>query len=187
VADRYRYRFDPLDARHMADLYSAFDVLPAETGQPIDRAVVALGSEQYSFHRAVHAVERALPAEVSTTWQIGETECVDGVPRNRWLTANEMSTAMAEADVVITHGGAGSILTALAAGKVPVVLPRRMARGEHVDDHQVRMVASLAARGLVIEAHPEELGPEHLHEAAALSASRRGRTIPAPSRTRSVA
>jgi glycosyltransferase involved in cell wall biosynthesis len=27
VADQYRYRFDPLGARHMADLYSAFDVL----------------------------------------------------------------------------------------------------------------------------------------------------------------
>ena len=172
---------------HELDAFSAFDVTTSGRSVPLTHAVVALGSEQYSFHRAVEAVERALPAGVATTWQIGETECRDGVRRNRWLTAAEMSTAMAAADVVITHGGAGSVLTALSAGKVPVVLPRRTDQGEHVDDHQVRMVASLAARGLVIEARPEDLSSEHLETAAALGVDRRGRPAPLTTATRIVA
>lgn len=161
------------------DAFSAFQIGPSLTGPHVASAVVALGSEHYSFHRAVEAVERVVPSGVDITWQIGDTACADDVPRNRWLTADQMTTAMEGADVVITHGGAGSILTALGAGKVPVVLPRRAEYGEHVDDHQVRMVASLAARGLVVQAHPEELTVEHLQTAAALGAVRGGRTVPA--------
>lgn len=159
---------------HELDTFSAFDVTPHPLSRPLTSAMVALGSERFSFHHAVAAVERALPAGVDVTWQIGDTECADGVERNRWLTANAMSAAMASADVVITHGGAGSILTALAAGKVPVAVPRRGTREEACDDHQARMVEGLARRGLVVAVdQPEDLTIEHVRRAAALAVTRR--------------
>ncbi|WP_436699561.1 glycosyltransferase [Nocardioides sp. BYT-33-1] len=164
------------------DAFSAFEVTPAPD-VPLRRVMVALGSEHFPFPRAVDAIVAALPAGVDVTWQVGETLGSDGVERNRWLTARQMTSSMRAADVVITHGGAGSILTALDAGRVPVVLPRQAAHGEHVDDHQVRMVESLSRRGLVV-AVPDatRLAVEHLLEAAALSAVRRSRPalVPAP-------
>jgi UDP-N-acetylglucosamine transferase subunit ALG13 len=48
--------------------------------------------------------------------------------------------------VVITHGGPASIALALAAGHSPIVVPRDPAFGEHVDDHQLRFAAWLAAQ-----------------------------------------
>jgi len=50
------------------------------------------------------------------------------------------------ARVVITHGGPGSIMTAFALGKVPVVVPRDPAYGEHVDGHQLQFCDWLARR-----------------------------------------
>ncbi|GAA3818606.1 glycosyltransferase [Nocardioides panacisoli] len=160
------------------DAFSAFEVRPTGTTSPVTSVLVALGSEQFPFDRAVHAVERVLPPTVEVTWQVGNTDCADGLARNRWLTTTELTTAMARADVVITHAGAGSILTALAAGKVPVVLPRRAGRGEHRDDHQVRMAQGLAARGLAVDAgSPEALSLEHLRLAGALQVTRSSQPI----------
>jgi UDP-N-acetylglucosamine transferase subunit ALG13 len=51
-----------------------------------------------------------------------------------------------ESSVMVTHGGPGSIVLALAAGHRPVVVPRDPSRGEHVDDHQIRFVRWLASR-----------------------------------------
>jgi UDP-N-acetylglucosamine--N-acetylmuramyl-(pentapeptide) pyrophosphoryl-undecaprenol N-acetylglucosamine transferase len=74
---------------------------------------------------------------------------------------------------VIVHGGAGSILTALGHGRVPVVLARSAALGEHVDDHQERMCESLAERGLIVLVRPDEvLEKRHLERAAGMVSRR---------------
>jgi UDP-N-acetylglucosamine transferase subunit ALG13 len=56
------------------------------------------------------------------------------------------------------HAGAGSIMHAVEAGKVPVVMPRRAAFGEHVNDHQVEFAQALAEAGKVVMANtPDDL------------------------------
>lgn len=54
-----------------------------------------------------------------------------------FISYDEMTRRMAEAEVVITHGGTGSIMLVLYHGKIPVVVPRQHRYGEHIDDHQV--------------------------------------------------
>ena len=44
----------------------------------------------------------------------------------------------------------GEALQAFAHGKVPIVVPRQSAFGEHVDDHQVRFARKIADRILVV-------------------------------------
>lgn len=63
---------------------------------------------------------------------------------------DEVQAHMRAARVVITHGGPASIMQALALGKVPIVVPRQSAFGEHVDDHQVRFSQRIADRVLVV-------------------------------------
>jgi UDP-N-acetylglucosamine transferase subunit ALG13 len=60
--------------------------------------------------------------------------------------ADELDRRIAAADVVISHAGPGILASARAAGRVPVVVPRRHASGEHVDDHQVRYARHLATQ-----------------------------------------
>ncbi len=54
-----------------------------------------------------------------------------------------LNAHMREADVVVTHAGVGSVLCAREAGHVPVVVPRLHRYDEHVDDHQLELVAAL--------------------------------------------
>jgi UDP-N-acetylglucosamine transferase subunit ALG13 len=56
------------------------------------------------------------------------------------------------ADVVVTHGGPGTILEASSAGHRPVVVPRQRSYGEHVDDHQLRFAKRLAEDGMIVMA-----------------------------------
>ncbi len=154
------------------DIYSAFTVVESPARR-IERAVVALGTEQFPFVRAIEAVRGVLDPDVEVTWQVGRTtyETPDG-PLNRWLPADVLDAALAQASVVVVHGGAGSVLSALRSGKVPVVMARSAYRGEHVDDHQLTMCEMLAERGLVVLVRPDEaLTHDHLLTAARRRAS----------------
>ena len=62
------------------------------------------------------------------------------------------------ADLIIIHAGAGSIIHTFQAGKVPLVMARTAALGEHVNDHQLQLVAALVAeKRLVAFSKAEEL------------------------------
>jgi len=65
------------------------------------------------------------------------------------MSFDELVERVREARVVVMHAGAGSVLAALAEGKIPVVVPRRRKFGEAVDDHQVSFGRHLARAGLV--------------------------------------
>lgn len=69
--------------------------------------------------------------------------CVD------YLPYDELASAIRRARVVVTHAGVGTIMTALANGKRPVVVPRLRRFGEAVDDHQLELGPRLHQAGLV--------------------------------------
>ena len=63
-----------------------------------------------------------------------------------------------DAELLIMHAGAGSVVHAVGAGKIPVIMPRRTAYGEHVNDHQVEFAQALAAAGkVVVVENPDDL------------------------------
>lgn len=53
------------------------------------------------------------------------------------------------ADIVICHGGTGSLITALQQGCRVIAVPRLFELGEHYDDHQLEICTAFAARGLI--------------------------------------
>jgi UDP-N-acetylglucosamine transferase subunit ALG13 len=59
------------------------------------------------------------------------------------------SNCIERADLLILHGGAGSVIQALLAGRKPVVVPRLSRFGEHVNDHQLGFSTVLAREGWV--------------------------------------
>lgn len=61
----------------------------------------------------------------------------------------EVDALLHRADVVVCHGGPSTIIEARRSGRCPIVVPRLAHLHEHVDDHQDRFVARLAAAGLV--------------------------------------
>ena len=85
----------------------------------------------------------------------------------------ELRQAIADADLVVAHSGIGSALTALEQSKTPVLVPRRPAMGEHVDDHQALIAQELSARSLAVMAEADTLTADDLRRAAAATVRRR--------------
>ena len=74
------------------------------------------------------------------------------------LPFDRMKSYLRDADIVVCHGGTGSVITALREGCRTIVVPRIFENGEHYDDHQAEITNAFAARGLVFPANsPEEL------------------------------
>ncbi|MCA0328880.1 MAG: glycosyl transferase family 28 [Actinobacteria bacterium] len=138
------------------------------------RAVVTLGTiEGYGFRSAVEAVLRVLPGDTEVLWQTGETDVSGlGIEGRVSIPAAELSAAAREADVVIAHSGTGSALMAMAEGKCAIMLPRRIARHEHVDDHQVQIAAELDRRGVAIACEVDALDADVVARAMARTVER---------------
>jgi UDP-N-acetylglucosamine--N-acetylmuramyl-(pentapeptide) pyrophosphoryl-undecaprenol N-acetylglucosamine transferase len=157
-------------------VFDAFEAVPqpAPVGADgIRTAVVSLGTELWPFQRAVDRVLDLLP-HTDIYWQTGVTEVtLHGRRLQQWVPALELHEAFEKADVVITHAGVGSALVALDRGKVPVILPRRQAHREMIDDHQVEFADMMVERSLAVSVDPDELTLDHLSSAANLAVRRR--------------
>jgi UDP-N-acetylglucosamine transferase subunit ALG13 len=107
-----------------------------------------VGSTQIPFERFMRALE-ALPGDRLFV-QHGPVPPPAGAARSQpFMQFPEVIESMEEAEVVVCHAGAGSILCAMRAGHVPVVVPRLKRFGETVDDHQVELARMLAEQGKV--------------------------------------
>lgn len=67
-----------------------------------------------------------------------------------FMSFEQILERMQEASAVVSHAGVGSILCALQAGRVPVVMPREARFDETVDDHQVELAEALAPTGRIV-------------------------------------
>ena len=146
----YQYRGSILDS---------YERGPArETSRSLRRVLVTVGTiRPYGFDRAIRRLDQLLKG-FDVTWQIGETKFQPEHGRiSRLLERDRLLDEVHLADVVIAHAGVGSILVALADGKVPIVLPRLARYGEHVDDHQLDIARLLDDRRLVHLSSPETL------------------------------
>lgn len=62
-----------------------------------------------------------------------------------------------KARVVVCHGGAGTIITALNEGKPVIAVPRRKKYKEHINDHQLELVVALSKNNKILAIHNIEL------------------------------
>ena len=64
----------------------------------------------------------------------------------------QMVKNVADARIIITHGGPASFIMPLQIGKTPIVVPRQHQFNEHVNDHQVEFARNVAKRmGTIID------------------------------------
>ena len=114
---------------------------------------VCVGSRPYPFDRLFRELDNVISSgeiEDEVFAQIGASVYE---PLNylfaRYMDPDEFKKKLAEADLVISHGASGSIMSALNAGKKVITVARLAKYGEHIDDHQVGINETLAAEGLV--------------------------------------
>ena len=123
--------------------------------------VVTVGTNEARFDRLLEAVatlrvqDEILVQYGSSSVRPANARCLEFLP------FDDLLREMRAARVVVMHAGIGSIMSALACGKRPVVVPRLVRYREAVDDHQLPVARRLEAAGLVTVV--EDLS--HLEEA----------------------
>lgn len=161
--------------RYAGSVHDGFQRGPDHPRERLRKVVVTLGTiAPYGFRRLATRLTGLLPANVEVLWQTGATD-VAGLPIEPRATVPgpELEAAMRSADLVIAHAGTGTALTAFELGVSPVLVPRRSAFDEHIDDHQVATAQMLAARGLVSYLEVDELTLDTLSSAARRTVVRR--------------
>lgn len=114
---------------------------------------VTVGTDTNSFNRLLKKVDELIEngkINEEVIMQIGNSNYE---PKNaKWFRFESyeiMKQLNQKARLVITHGGVGSILTALIFGKPVFAVPRLKKFKEHVDDQQTELVKVLDKEGYV--------------------------------------
>lgn len=125
--------------------------------------LVLLGTQNNSFHRLLEEVQKNIDngnikEEVVAQKGYTKFESKDMTLYNK-IPTDEIKKLIDKADLVITHGGVGSIITSITKGKKVIAVPRLKKYNEHVNDHQLDIIDSFNEMGYIIGIHDvSELG-----------------------------
>ena len=127
--------------------------------------LVLLGTQNNSFHRLLEEIQKNIDngnIKEKVVVQAGYTkfESKDMTIYNQ-LPKEQLQELIKEADLIITHGGVGSIISSITNGKKVIAVPRLQKYKEHVNDHQLDIINSFNESGYIIGIH----GVEELKEA----------------------
>ena len=130
--------------------------------------LVTVGMHSDGFLRLVQAMDRiAGQIEEEVVMQIGSTPYQPRVAHWFAFTSQEeMNRLCEQARVIVSHAGAGSILTALRHHRALIVMPRRRRYAEHIDDHQLELADVLSSTGVLLVANNTDEFKAKLEEAA---------------------
>lgn len=115
------------------------------------RITILVGTDHHGFERLVRwadSHQSAHPAD-RVVIQHGHTAGPHVAEGVAFFSPEDLGRLAAASDVVITHGGPGTVMDVRKQGHRPITLARNPEHGEHVDDHQMRFAAWAADKGLV--------------------------------------
>ena len=109
---------------------------------------VTIGTQDKPFRRLLETIS-ALKADGTIKDEVivqnGTTTYTDDalkiIPFMDMTTFNHY---LENCDLLITHGGVGTIMNALSHGKTIIAVPRRVQYGEHENDHQLQIIETFA-------------------------------------------
>lgn len=102
--------------------------------------LVTLGTQKQPFTRLLDYIEK-LKIKDEIIVQAGHTKYESKKMKIfDFISYDEMNRLIDKSDLIITHGGTGSIVEPLKKGKKIIACPRLKKYGEHVDDHQQELV-----------------------------------------------
>ncbi|MBE6108570.1 MAG: beta(1,3)galactosyltransferase EpsH [Erysipelotrichaceae bacterium] len=135
--------------------------------------LVVLGTQDKRFERLIALVDEALKNGWIHEDVIVQAGCTKyssaGMKIVDFVDMSEFEQWMNECRILITHGGVGTIMSALRLRK-PVIACARLAKyGEHHNDHQCEIIENFFDKGLLIQVKDGETLERALQEAETFS------------------
>lgn len=78
------------------------------------------------------------------------------------IDMDKFNELMSKCDLLITHGGVGTIVSGLKNGKKVIAVPRLAKYGEHVNDHQLQIIENFAESGFILASYEVDMLEETL-------------------------
>lgn len=134
---------------------------------------VTLGTQKFQFNRLLKEIDKLIEDGVISDEVFAQTGGSDYMPihykYSKFLSHEETEALQKKADLIITHGGSGSIIEALKKGKKIIAVARLAKYGEHVDDHQTEIIGEFAKNGYLIGITDTERLKDAIYEAKNLN------------------
>ena len=122
---------------------------------------VSLGTNDKSFKRLLEKIDneislgnikdKVIVQSGYTKYESDNMELVDLMPMD------EFNKNISDCDILITHGGVGTILDGLKLGKKIIAFPRLSKYQEHVNDHQVEIINEFSDCGYILTGEIDNL------------------------------
>lgn len=116
--------------------------------------LVLLGTQNNSFHRLLEKLDELVEKKVideKIVVQAGYTKYESKNMRIFGLIPQEeLERYQEQADLIITHGGVGSIISSIKRGKKVIAVPRLHKYHEHVNDHQTQIIENFSIKNYII-------------------------------------
>lgn len=117
--------------------------------------LVTLGTQDKDFSRLLKAIqkqitngnikEKVIVQAGHTKFKSDNMEIFDLVPMDK------LNEYVDKCDLLITHGGVGSIVDALKKGKKIIAAPRLKKYNEHTNDHQLQIINAYYKQGYILK------------------------------------
>ena len=125
---------------------------------------VTVGTHEQPFNRLIECMDKLIEDGTINEEVVIQSGYSTYEPKHcKWqklFPYTEMKKNVAEARIVITHGGPSSFIMPLQIGKTPIVVTRKFEFNEHVNNHQVDFCNAVANRmgTIIVLEDVEKLG-----------------------------
>lgn len=121
---------------------------------------VVLGTQKFQLARLLKLLDNYVGKGRLTDRIVAQIGFTPYEPKNyefcRFFDKEKFDDMMNKADLVICHGGVGTIISANRMGKKVIVYPRLAEFKEHIDDHQLDVAKIFAKKNYVLCCEKED-------------------------------
>lgn len=118
--------------------------------------LITLGTQDKKFYRLLDIVQEQIntgniadevivQAGCSSDYKSDNMKIFDLIPMD------EFDSLIKKCDLLITHGGVGSIITGLKNSKTVIAVPRLSKYNEHTNDHQLQIIENFSKEGYILK------------------------------------
>lgn len=117
--------------------------------------LVTLGTQDKKFTRLLDSIQNLIDKKVIKEKVIVQAGCTSDFKSKDMqifdlIPMDEFDKLISECDILITHGGVGSIITGLKNEKKVIAAARLKKYGEHTNDHQLQIIVNFAKEGYLL-------------------------------------
>ena len=117
--------------------------------------LVTLGTQDKEFSRLLKQIDKEISIgtiKEKVIVQAGYTKYQsDNMEIFDLVSPEKLSELTSQARIIITHGGAGSILDGIKKGKIVIAAARLKKYKEHTNDHQKQIIKEFTDKGYILE------------------------------------